>query len=64
MSERMDALRLAAGVTDKEYDAMRLWNPGVVGYRSVGLALGISREAARDRINNAKRKIAACDVEL
>lgn len=62
---RLNDLRLAAGVTEKEWDAMRLWNPGVVGYRSVGLALGIAPETARDRIRRGLRKIAAReDVEL
>lgn len=59
MSARLRALADAAGVTAKERDALLLWDPGVVGYRSVGLALDIAPETARDRIKRALRKIAA-----
>ena len=43
--------------TEKELAALRLWNPGVAGYKSVALALDISPDTARDRIKRAIRKI-------
>ena len=43
--------------TQKELDALKLWDPDVVGFRSVALALDISRDSARDRIRSALRKI-------
>lgn len=44
--------------TPKELDAWKL-SLGGAGYRRIGLALGISRDAARARLDNAHRKIAA-----
>jgi DNA-directed RNA polymerase specialized sigma24 family protein len=53
-----------AGLTDKEADAFRLYDPGVCGYRSVALALGISKSSAEDRIQRAFRKLAALEEDL
>lgn len=44
--------------TRAELDALKLWDAGY-GYARLGAALGISRSAARDRIKNGMRKIAA-----
>ena len=42
--------------TAKELDALALY-AAEYGYRSIAEALGISRSSARDRIQNASRKI-------
>jgi len=44
-------------LTQKELDAWKLSLDGA-GYRRIGLALGISRDAARARLDAARRKIA------
>lgn len=43
--------------TSKELDALKLYEPQRVGYRSVAVLLGISVSTARDRINRALAKI-------
>jgi len=46
-----------AGVTRKEYDALRLYERGRAGYRTVGMALGIAPETVVGRIARGIRKI-------
>lgn len=49
-------------LTDAELRAMRVRCSGaseLVGYRRIGRVLGISRDAARARVESAERKIAA-----
>lgn len=58
---RLEDLIERAGLTEKERAAFLLYDPGVRGYRSVGLALGISKTSAEDRIARAKIKLAAVD---
>jgi len=52
------ALRNANVITDREYDVLILRLKGI-SQRSISIALGISRSAVRERLDNADRKITA-----
>jgi len=43
-------------ITEKELDALKLWDASL-GYLRLGLALGIAKETARDRVKRALRKL-------
>lgn len=43
-------------LTAKELDALKLWDAGM-GYRRIAVALDISPSTARDRVQNAIRKL-------
>lgn len=43
--------------TVKELDALKLWDPDLVGYRTVAAQLAISPSTARDRIQRGLAKI-------
>ena len=47
-------------LTPAEYEAYRLHVSGM-GYRSIALHLGIHPSSVRDRIRNAKRKLATAN---
>lgn len=49
-------LRIQGVITDREYDALLLNKKGLTP-KTIALALGISRWAVRDRIENGLRKI-------
>jgi DNA-binding NarL/FixJ family response regulator len=49
-------LRIANVITDREYDVQLLRHKGM-SQRTISLALGISRSAVRERLDNADRKI-------
>lgn len=49
-------LRIANVITNREYDAALLSTKGM-SQRTIALALGISRSAVRERLDNAARKI-------
>ena len=49
-------LRIQGVITDREYDVLLLQTKGM-SQRTISLALGISRTAVRDRLENADRKI-------
>lgn len=49
-------LRISDVITDREYDALLLNEKGLAP-KTIALALGISRWAVRDRIENGLRKI-------
>jgi len=51
-------LRIQDVITDREYDALLLHHKGI-SQRTISLALGISRSAVRERLENADRKIQA-----
>ena len=52
------AIQEAAGLTVRECQALALYTgQDGGGYRAVALALDISRDACRDRIRNATRKL-------
>jgi predicted DNA-binding protein (UPF0251 family) len=43
--------------TRSELEALKLWDPGRVGYRTVAAQLGISTSTVRDRIQRGLTKI-------
>ena len=51
-------LRIQGVITDREYDVLLLRLKGI-SQRSISIALGISRSAVRERLDNADRKITA-----
>ena len=55
---QLAALRIQGVITDREYDVLLLRLKGI-SQRSISIALGISRSAVRERLDNADRKITA-----
>jgi hypothetical protein len=52
-----DEVLARAALTQKQLTALRLYNPPARGYRSVALALDISRDGARYHVQTGLRKL-------
>lgn len=70
VTERPDVFRLmdeaetSGLLTVEQVHALRLWSQGI-GYKKIGMLLGISRDAARGRVDRARdvlRRLALEDV--
>lgn len=48
---------IASVCTPAQVDALRLKHEQGLGYRAIGLSLGISRDSARDRVRAAEAKL-------